>query len=160
MKYYRLIIALTAFLICIPASAQSFDSLRRSTGKSEVYSTVEKALNGSGSVDDAIAAVASGDLKAPYDGRTPVYLVLDYLAKHPKSECATAERLLDAFLARKDFDVDLRYSTLLPPLSHLIRTNYEALGVNSTAITYRNLWYESSLRLVPLLTPIILTEAL
>lgn len=128
MKFYRLIIGLVACAFWLTTSAQSFDSLRRSTGKSALYAAVEKALNGTGSVDEAISAIASGDLKAPYDGRTPVYLVLDFLAKHPKKECATAERLLDAFLARKDFDVDLRYSTLLPPLSHLIRTNYEALG--------------------------------
>lgn len=63
-----------------------------------------------------------------YDGKTPIYLLMDYIAKHPKEECANAEGILSIILSRKDFDVNQRYSTLLPPLVYLIRENKKFLN--------------------------------
>lgn len=111
-----------------PVDAQSFASLRRSTGKSDVYAAVENALTGKLAVSEACQSIKSGDTGAPYGGKTPIYLVLDYLATHPKQQCKEAEQLLDAFIDKPGFDVNSRYSTLLPPLAYLIRTNYEFVG--------------------------------
>jgi hypothetical protein len=71
---------------------------------------------------------AGGDFNAGYNGKTSVYLVLDHIATHPKTECNAAEELLQAIAARSDFDVKHRYQALLPPLSYLIRENRAFLG--------------------------------
>ena len=110
------------------AAAQSFESLKRSKGKSELYTAVEQALTGSKSVSEARQAIATGDWKAPYNGKTPIYLVMDFLATHPKSQCSQAEQILEAFLGRKDFDINLRHGSLVPPFAYLIRENYDHLG--------------------------------
>jgi len=110
------------------ADAQSFASLRRSTGKSDVYRAVESALNGSLQASDACQAIRTGDTGAPFGGKTPIYLVLDFLATHPKQQCGVAEQLLGAFIDKQGFDVNTRYSSLLPPLAYLIRSNYDYLG--------------------------------
>ncbi|MBR1410139.1 MAG: hypothetical protein IJ580_03470 [Prevotella sp.] len=110
-------------------TAQSFESLKRSTGRSTLYAAVEDALNGKISADNAKATIASADeFVKPYNGKTPIYLILDYLAKHPKKDCAVAEELLKSFAANKKFDINLRYSSLMPPLAYLLRQNYDFLG--------------------------------
>lgn len=127
----------TLIIICAATTlvaAQSFDTLKRSTGRSELYSTVEKALAGQTPVSSARETIISAtSLTEPYNGKTPIYLILDYIARHPKSDCAVAEELLGAFIANKNFDVNMRYSSLMPPLSYLIRTNYDFLGEKYSA---------------------------
>ena len=104
MKRYLWLFTLLLLFI-VTATAQSFESLKRSKGKSELYATIEQTLTGSKTVDECRQAVSSGDWKAPYNGKTPIYLVMDYLSTHPKQQCKVAEQVLDAFLARKDFDI-------------------------------------------------------
>ena len=133
MKRHLWLIIPLFLSVSITATAQSFESLKRSKGKSELYATVEQTLAGSKTVDECRQAISSGDWKAPYNGKTPIYLVMDYLATHPKQQCKVAEQMLDAFLARKDFDINLRYSTLMPPLAYLIRQNYDHLGGHFSA---------------------------
>jgi len=134
MKYclrtVNVLILLMAFVFECPliVDAQSFDSLRRSTGKSDVYTAVENALTGKLPASDACQRIKSGDTSAPYGGKTPIYLVLDYLATHPKQQCKVAEQLLEAFIDKQGFDVNKRYSALLPPMAYLIRSNYDFLG--------------------------------
>ena len=132
MKRYLWLFTLLLLFI-VTATAQSFESLKRSKGKSELYATIEQTLTGSKTVDECRQAVSSGDWKAPYNGKTPIYLVMDYLSTHPKQQCKVAEQVLDAFLARKDFDINLRYGTLMPPLAYLIRQNYDHLGGHFSA---------------------------
>ena len=124
-----LLLIMTFLAGCISgAEAQSFASLRRSTGKNEVYSAVENALAGKLPVQDACNLIKTGDTGAPFSGKTPIYLVLDYIATHSKQQCITAEQMLEAFISKSGFDINGRYSSLLPPLAYLIRTNYEFLG--------------------------------
>ena len=130
VRTVSVLVLLMAFVFECPHSvdAQSFASLRRSTGKSDVYAAVENALSGKLPVSEACQSIKSGDTGAPYGGKTPIYLVLDYLATHPKQQCQVAEQLLGAFIDKQGFDVNSRYSTLLPPLAYLIRSNYEFVG--------------------------------
>ncbi|MBR6445697.1 MAG: hypothetical protein IKS94_04600, partial [Prevotella sp.] len=125
MRYKCLIVFLCFFTT--NSFSQSFESLKRSKGKSALYAAVEGTLAGTMPVQECLQAIATGELKEPYNGKIPIYLVLDYLAKHPKSECKVAEQLLDAFTARHDFDVNFRYGSLLPPLAYLIRENHSFL---------------------------------
>ena len=122
------ILLMLLLLGAMTAAAQSFESLKRSKGKSELYTAVEQALTGSKSVSEARQAIATGDWKAPYNGKTPIYLVMDFLATHPKNQCSQAEQILEAFLSRKDFDINLRHGSLVPPFAYLIRQNYDHLG--------------------------------
>lgn len=114
--------------LSLQVNAQSFESLKRSKGKTELYSAVQMTLSGEMSVDECKQAFQKGSLTDPYNGKTPIYLVLDYLATHKEGDCQVAEQVLDIFLSRKDFDVNMRYSTLMPPLAYLIRSNYDYLG--------------------------------
>ena len=126
----RLLFFLTIllYIFTINSFGQSFESLKRSKGKSVLYAAVEGTLAGSKPVQECLQAISTGELAEPYNGKTPIYLVLDYLAKHPKSECGNAEQLLNAFVAHRDFNVNLRYGSLLPPLAYLIRENHSFLG--------------------------------
>ena len=94
-----------------------------------LYDVVAGCLNGSYPADMCGAVLAAGgNLNVAFGDKTPVYLVLDYIAVHPKDLCATAEQLLSFFTARSDFDVNYRHRSLLPPLAYLIRENYRFLG--------------------------------
>ena len=121
----------TLIIICAATTlvaAQSFDTLKRSTGKSTLFAITERALIGDVSPSSCKEAITSEQLKQPYNGKTPIYLVMDYLATHPKAECAVAEQVLDVFLSHPSFDVNMRYSALTPPLAYLIRKNYDFLN--------------------------------
>ena len=97
--------------------------------KSLLYDAVERTLAGQVSPDvPAVVLQAGASFTTAFEGKTPIYLVLDYLARHKKSECATAEQLLQSFVERSDFDANMRYRSLLPPLAYLIRENYQFLG--------------------------------
>lgn len=118
----------TLCLIVPSISAQSFETLKRSKSKSSLYSAVEQTLAGKMNVAECRKVIATGSLTEPYDGKTPIYLVLGYIATHKKSDCNTAEQIMEAIFARKDFDVNLRHGKLPPPLAYLIRSNFEYLG--------------------------------
>lgn len=124
----RLITAILFCVMTVSVMAQSFETLKRSTGKSRLYDVVERSLQGQASVEECKSAMTSAAFKEPYKGKTPIYLVMDYLATHPKSACERAEQILDTFLSFKGFDVNQRYSSLMPPLAYLIRTNYDYLN--------------------------------
>lgn len=128
MNIRKICSAIILCAVAITATAQSFESLKRSKGKSTLYTTVEKVLNGQMPASAAANEVSTSTLLTePYNGKTPIYLVLDYIAHTPKTKCEEAEKLLDAFLANKSFDVNQRYSSLMPPLAYLIRENYDFL---------------------------------
>lgn len=112
------------------AGAQSFDSLKRSSSvQSKLYTAISEALQGKMSLQEAkIAAAEAKSLTDAYDGKTPIYLLMDFIATHPIEACATAESLLESFAEREDFDANLRYRSLVPPLNYLIRENYHFLG--------------------------------
>ena len=94
-----------------------------------LYDAVERTLNGKNTPDICgIILNANCDLNAAFDDKTPIYLILDFIATHPIEQCASAEQLLTLFAARPDFDVNYRYRSLLPPLAYLIRTNRQFLG--------------------------------
>lgn len=70
------------------------------------------------------------ELNEPYDGKTPIYLIMEYLATHKKQECISATKMLQAMLERKDFDINQGYRNLLPPFSYMLRRNHEFLNGN------------------------------
>ena len=83
-----------------------------------------------------IIIAVGGNLHGAFDGKTPVYLILDYIATHREEECRVAESLLASLLGRSDFDINYRYKDLLPPLPYLIRNNYNHLkGFNKNYIS-------------------------
>jgi len=134
MNIRKICSAIILCAVAITTTAQSFESLKRSKGKSALYTTVEKVLSGKMPASDAANEVStSTQLTEPYNGKTPIYLVLEYLAHTPKDKCEEAEKLLDAFLANKKFDVNQRYSSLMPPLAYLIRENYDFLNERFSA---------------------------
>jgi hypothetical protein len=93
------------------------------------YDAVEKTLQGACSTAMCWEIVNAGcDLNVPYEGKTPIYLILDFIATHSKDQCGNAEQLLIILLARSDLDVNLRYKSLLPPMAYLIRENHRFLG--------------------------------
>lgn len=94
-----------------------------------IHDALSRCLKGNCSVTMCSYIVQGGaDLSQPFDGKTPVYLLLDYLARHKIAECTQAEELFRLLLARTDFDINARYQSLLPPLSYLIRENSAFLG--------------------------------
>lgn len=126
-----LIIVIIALCITAKyATAQSFASLKKSSDEpSELYTAVSKTLSKEISVSEGVLAIASSkDLTEAYKGKTPIYLVMDFLAHHSIDQCNDAEQLLDAFVANKAFDINLRFRSLLPPFAYLIRENYNFLG--------------------------------
>nr|WP_314499725.1 hypothetical protein [uncultured Prevotella sp.] len=130
MNYFRQTILLCFLFISMFAGAQSFDSLKRSSSvQSKLYKAISEALQGKMSLQEAKSAITEAkSLTDAYDGKTPVYLLMDFIATHPTKECVTAESLLESFAEREDFDGNLRYRSLVPPLSYLIRENYRFLG--------------------------------
>ena len=125
---HRIIMVFTLCAVSLCVMAQSFESLKRSKGKTQLYATIEKILAGTCTIEEGHDALLADDPNSPFNGKTPIYIVLDYISTHPKTQCNKAEQVLDILLHRKDVDVNLRYSSLPPPLSYLIRQNWEYLG--------------------------------
>ncbi len=93
------------------------------------FETVMRTLDGETPVEMCKVVINAGcELDVVFEGITPIYLVMDYIATHPKSQCEKAVQVLRAFAKRKDFDANKRYRSELPPLSYLIRRNNEFLG--------------------------------
>jgi hypothetical protein len=94
-----------------------------------LYDAVNRALKGTCSAEMCQIVVDAGcNLNVPYEEKTPVYHILDFLATHRMNECETAEKLLSVFMSRTDFDVNYRHRSLMPPLAYLIRENHRHLG--------------------------------
>jgi len=94
-----------------------------------LYDAVKRVLEGKNSPEIcAVILEANSNLNCVYESKTPIYIILDYIATHPIDQCNVAEQLLYMFLRRPDFDVNYRYQSLLPPLAYLIRTNRLFLG--------------------------------
>jgi hypothetical protein len=94
-----------------------------------LYDAVERTLQGTCSIEMCELIINAGaDMNIACDGKTPIYLILDYIATHAKGQCGTAEKLLEALTGRKDFDVNCRHKSLLPPLAYLVRTNHSHLN--------------------------------
>ena len=92
------------------------------------YETVLRALDGETPPEMCQVVTDAGcDLDVVYDGYTPIYVVMDYVATHPKSQCANAVKVMKVFDSRKDFDANKRYRSELPPLNYLMRRNYDFL---------------------------------
>ncbi len=96
-----------------------------------LFDAVERVLTKDGltSPEMCQAIIDAGcDLNPNCKGTAPIYLLMDFFATHPKSQCSSAMQLLKAFASRSDWDANLRYRSKMPPLNYLIRTNYEFLG--------------------------------
>ena len=94
-----------------------------------VYDAIDRTLNGKLSVGICQIIIDAGcNMNAPFNEKTPVYIVLDFIATHSRNECDVAEQILALILARSDFDVNWRYQSLLPPFSYLIRENHNYLN--------------------------------
>ena len=96
-----------------------------------LFDAVERVLSNDGSTSPEMCQViidAGCDLHPNCKGTTPIYLLMDFFATHPKSQCSTAMQVLKAFATRSDWDANERYRSKMPPLNYLIRTNYEFLG--------------------------------
>ncbi|MDR1583128.1 MAG: hypothetical protein LBS55_07730 [Prevotellaceae bacterium] len=109
---------------------------RQGAGKNPIISTVpllydavDRTLQGKSSAEMSQIIINAGcNLNVPFEGKTPIYLILDFIAVHSKEQSETAEKLLSFFVSRADFDVNYRHKSLLPPLAYLIRTNHQHLG--------------------------------
>ena len=99
------------------------------SAKPLIYDATERALAGKVNPEMVKTVLRfNPQLIIPYDGKTAIYLILDFLATHHSRECVKAEMLLGYFFRYENFDPELRCGRLLPPLAYLIRTNYEHLG--------------------------------
>lgn len=93
------------------------------------YDVVDRTLKGEVSLDICRLAIRSGcDVYTIYNGKTPIYRVMDYLATTPSSDSALGTEVLNLFFSRPDFDINRRYRTLPPPFSYLLSENFKYLG--------------------------------
>ena len=94
------------------------------------FDAVQSALTGSGSSVEMCQAIidAGCDLHPVFNGTTPIYLLMDYIATHKKGSCDTAIRILRAFDSRSDWDANQRYRSELPPMNYLMRRNHDFLN--------------------------------
>lgn len=95
------------------------------------FDAVNRALfnQENGSVEMCKVIIDAGcDLHPVFDGRTPIYLLMEFFATHKKSECENAIKILKAFDSRRDWNANQRYRSELPPINYLIRRNYEFLN--------------------------------
>lgn len=101
--------------------------------QSLVYDAISKCLEEEMPIEMCKVIIEAGcDLNIPFEGKTPIYDVVENIATHKKSECQTAEALLKLMAAREDFNLNMRYKDLLPPLNYLIWRNHNFLGKFST----------------------------
>lgn len=93
------------------------------------YDAVERTLKGESTEQMCETLLNLGcDIYSSCNGKTPVYLVMDYLAETPSEKAGTALSLLRLFLQRDDFDINRRYRSLPPPFSYLLSSNFSFLG--------------------------------
>ena len=93
------------------------------------YDVVERTLNGEVSLDICRLAFQSGcDIYTIYNGKTPIYRLMDYLATTPSADTQVGNEVLDLFFSMPDFDINRRYRSLPPPFSYLLSENFKFLG--------------------------------
>jgi ankyrin repeat protein len=94
-----------------------------------IHDAINRTLDGRCNVNMCKTIIdAYCDLNMAFEGKTPIYLTLDFIATHPKQDCINAEQILLLILNRPDFDVNQRYQSFLPPFAYLIRENHTFLG--------------------------------
>lgn len=94
-----------------------------------LYDVVDRTLNGETSVELCKVALDAGcDIYSIFNGKTPIYRIMDYLATTPSAQTGVGMELLDLFLGKSGFDINRRYRSLPPPFSYLLSTNFNYLG--------------------------------
>ena len=93
------------------------------------YDVVDKTLSGSVSLDLCRVCLAAGcDVYTVYNGKTPIYRVMDFFATTPSDKCDIGMEVLKLLVAQKGFDLNRRYRSLPPPFSYLLSENFKFLG--------------------------------
>ena len=94
-----------------------------------LYDVVDRTLKGSVSVDMCRVALDAGcDVYTIFNGKTPIYRIMDYLATTPSARAGVGMEVLSLLLDKKEFDINRRYRSLPPPFSYLLSENYKYLG--------------------------------
>ena len=89
---------------------------------------IDRTLKGQVSIDLCRVVFNAGcDVYSVYNGKTPVYQLMDYFATTPSAEAATGMEVLDMMFAREEFDINRRYRSLPPPFSYLLSANFKHL---------------------------------
>ena len=94
-----------------------------------INDVIDRTLQEKVSLDLCRVVINAGsDVYSVYNGKTPVYQLMDYFARTPSENAETGMRVLDMLLERKDFDINRRYRSLPPPMSYLLSENFRYLG--------------------------------
>lgn len=89
---------------------------------------IDRTLKGQVSTDLCRVAFNAGcDVYSVYNGKTPVYQLMDYFATTPSAEAGTGMEVLDMMFAREEFDINRRYRSFPPPFSYLLSSNFKHL---------------------------------
>lgn len=95
------------------------------------YDVVDKTLSGTVSIEACRVCLAAGcDVYTVYNGKTPIYRVMDFFATTPSDKCEIGMEVLKLLVAQKGFDLNRRYRSLPPPFSYLLSENFKYLGNN------------------------------
>ena len=93
------------------------------------YDVVDKTLSGTVSIEACRVCLAAGcDVYTVYNGKTPIYRVMDFFATTPSDKCGIGMEVLKLLVAQKGFDLNRRYRSLPPPFSYLLSENFKYLG--------------------------------
>ena len=93
------------------------------------YDVVDRTLLGTASLDLCHVCLAAGcDVYTIYNGKTPIYRVMDFFATTPSDKCEIGMEVLKLLVAQKGFDLNRRYRSLPPPFSYLLSENFKFLG--------------------------------
>lgn len=93
------------------------------------YDVVDKTLSGKVSLAACRVCLAAGcDVYTVYNGKTPIYRVMDFFATTPSDKCEIGMEVLKLLVAQKGFDLNRRYRSLPPPFSYLLSENFKYLG--------------------------------
>lgn len=94
-----------------------------------LYDAVNRSLNGYCSFEIVELILSfKPKLNCAFRDKTPFYLILEFLAKNKIVNSKDAEKLFLTFSKEKNLDINNRYGTLPPPLTFLLRENYEHLS--------------------------------
>lgn len=93
------------------------------------YDVIDRTLSGDASLELCRVCLAAGcDVYTIYNGKTPIYRVMDFFATTPSANSQIGMELLKLLFAQKGFDINRRYRSLPPPFSYLLSENYKFLG--------------------------------
>ncbi len=94
-----------------------------------LYDVIDRTLSGKVSLDVCRTCFDMGcDVYTVFNGKTPIYRVMDYLATTPSANAEIGIEVLNLLLTQKKFDINRRYRSLPPPFSYLLSENYKFLG--------------------------------